>query len=52
MKHYCARDKKRYRPSEVGSHHCDSCTISRCRIDVFPLENKKKFTKVQKYHKQ
>lgn len=29
MKHYCHRDGKRYRATEMGVNHCTDCTKAR-----------------------
>jgi len=46
MKHYCIRDKKRYRSTEVGSEHCKGCLIRTCRIIFDNQETLRKMTKV------
>lgn len=34
MKHFCNRDKKRYRAPEMGARHCDGCTMKRmCPVE-------------------
>jgi len=34
MRHFCNRDKKRYKPLEMEVRHCDGCTMKNtCRVN-------------------
>lgn len=46
MKHYCVRDNKRYRETQVGSQHCKDCPIIDCRVIFDNQHPLRKLTRV------